>query len=247
MGAVQRRPIRILTANLLGDGADAAALIDRIEELRIDVACVQELGRPLAEALARALPGGRLGPDETGRGLGIACRRDAQVETFPLAKRDGWVARLTPDSWDQLAEPIEIVNVHIMAPHVWPYFPNFHTRRAQVSGLLDFLDRDPRTPRAVLGDFNASPIWPVYRRMRARFTDAALAARDGACAPTWPHVPRIGLRGLLRIDHCFVAGLTAIDARVVPIPGSDHLGLCVDLAVASDGNQTPSDESQRSR
>src|SRR5262245_18025094 len=124
--------IRILTANLLGGRADAGALVDLIDELRIDVACVQELGRPLAEALARALPGGRLGPDEINRGLGIACRHDAEVETFALPKRNGWVARLSPQSWEQLAEPIEIVNVHIMAPHTWPYFPNPHTRRRQL-------------------------------------------------------------------------------------------------------------------
>jgi endonuclease/exonuclease/phosphatase (EEP) superfamily protein YafD len=208
---------------------------------------VQELGAPLANALSRALPGGWLGPDEIGRGLGIACRYDAQVETFPLPKRDGWVARLAPESWDQLGEPIEIVNVHIMGPHTWPYFPNRYTRRGQLSGLLDFLDREPETPRAILGDFNSSPIWPLYRHMRRRFADAVLAAEraGSACDPTWPHLPRIGLRGLLRIDHCFVSGLMALAARVVAIPGSDHLGLCVDVAVEDRRSETVPDDVRR--
>jgi endonuclease/exonuclease/phosphatase (EEP) superfamily protein YafD len=238
------RPIRILTANLLGGRADPAALVDRIEELGVDVACVQELGRSVSEALARALPGGRLGPDDISRGLGIACRYPARVETFPLPKRDGWVARLAPESWDQLAEPVEIVNVHILGPHTWPYFPSPHTRAGQLRGLLEFLDRDPHTPRAVLGDFNSSPIWPLYRRMRARLADAVLQAErvGGVCAPTWPHVPRLGLSGLIRIDHCFVSGLTAVDARPVAIPGSDHLGLCVDVVPASRRDSTSSDE-----
>ena len=39
----------------------------------------------------------------------------------------------------------------------------------------------------------------------------------------------LGLAGLIRIDHCFVSGLTALGARVVPLPGSDHLGLFIDV------------------
>lgn len=223
--------IRILTANLCSDRADPAALAAIIEELDVDVACVQELGPRLAEALAKILPAGRLGPNEINRGLGIACQRDVEVEQFALPARAGWVARLSPGSWPQISEPIEIVNVHIVGPHTWPYFPRRHTRRDQLSDLLRFLDRDPHVPRAILGDFNASPIWPAYRRLAARLTDSVIACQTGRVRgdPTWPHVPAIGLTGLIRIDHCFVSNLKAVDARVVPIRGSDHLGLCVDV------------------
>jgi len=48
--------------------------------------------------------------------------------------------------------------------------------------------------------------------------------------PTWPHLPALGFKGLLRIDHCFVSRLCALRVQVVPIAGSDHLGLCVDVA-----------------
>jgi endonuclease/exonuclease/phosphatase (EEP) superfamily protein YafD len=224
-------PIRILTANLCSGGADAAALAAIIEELRVDVACVQELGPRLAESLAKILPAGKLAPNAINRGLGIACRREAAVEAFPLPARDGWVARLAPEHWNQLTEPIEIVNVHISGPHTWPYFPRLHTRRSQLAGLLCFLDARPHVPRAILGDFNSSPIWPVYRRLAARLTDSVVAHRGRGArrSPTWPHVPAIGLAGLIRIDHCFVSKLTAVDTRVVAIPGSDHLGLCVDV------------------
>ena len=220
-------PIRILTANLRGGRANADALAAIIEELEVDVVCVQELGARLADALARILPAGKLGPDAINRGLGIACRHDAEVAQFPLPKRDGWIARLSPASWSQLSEPIEIVNVHIMGPHTWPYFPRRHTRRGQLAGLLQFLDREPHVPRAILGDFNSSPIWPVYRRLAARLIDSAAALQR--TRPTWPHVPALGLAGLIRIDHCFLSKLTALDARVVPLTGSDHLGLCVDV------------------
>ncbi len=87
-------PLRVLTANLLSGRADPVAFAGLVDELEVDVACVQELGPRLADALSRVLPGGRLGADGIGRGLGIACRHDAEVRRFPLPKRDGWVARL---------------------------------------------------------------------------------------------------------------------------------------------------------
>ena len=231
-------PLRILTANLFSGRADPVALAELIEKLEVDVACVQELSPRLAESLSRILPGGQLGPNKNGRGLGIACRHDAEVKQFFLPKRNGWVARLSPASWGQIGEPIEIVNVHIMGPHTWPYFPRKLTRQGQLSGLLSFLDHEPQMPRAILGDFNSSPSWPLYRRLAAQLTDSVVASTRGGSNRhlTWPHLPSIGLTGLIRIDHCFLSNLTALDVQVVPLPGSDHLGLCVDVILEKTGS-----------
>lgn len=224
------RTIRILTANLLGDRADPVAFAEIVEALEVDVACVQELGPRLAKAVGRVLPEGALEPNDWNRGMGIATRHPVEVTQFPLPKRDGWAAKLTPARWRALHTPIEIVNLHVMGPHTWPYFPREHTRRGQLIGLLDYLDRDPQLPRAVLGDFNSSPIWPFYRRVAARLTDASVAAHggEGRCR-TWPHWPSVGTAGLLQIDHCFVSKLRALSVKAVKVPGSDHLALCVDL------------------
>lgn len=203
-----------------------------IERLHVDVACFQELTAPLAEAIARVLPEGALSPNPDGRGLGIACRKPASVENFSLRYRDGWIARLSPRDWRHLERPIEVVNVHLMAPHTWPYFPRASKRRVQLADLLGFLDQDPSMPRAIVGDFNASPAWPLYKRMASRYLDAAVACRNGVRPPpTWPHLPFLGIRGILRIDHCFVSHLTPKESRVLAIPGSDHLGLCIDLQI----------------
>lgn len=87
-------------------------------------------------------------------------------------------------------------------------------------------------PRAIVGDFNASPAWPLYKQMASRYLDAAVACRNGVRPPpTWPHLPFLGIRGILRIDHCFVSHLTPKESRVLAIPGSDHLGLCIDLQI----------------
>ena len=228
--------IRILSANLRHDSADPIALVEMLEALEVDVLCVQELGPRLADAIGRALPEGALGPDP-GRhgGLGIACRRPADVRRVPLPGRGGWVARLLPAHWSELLQPVEIMNVHIFAPQMWPYFPRAHTRRRQVDALLAFLEEAKPLPRAVVGDFNATPLWPAYRRIAARLRHSVTAHASGVFARhrTWPHVPALGIAGWIGIDHCFLTGLVARDLRVVPLLGSDHLGLCIDVAPAS--------------
>ncbi len=228
--------IRVLTANLCSGRADAGALIDLIDRLQVDVVCAQELKPQLARALSQALPHGQLGTHRAYRELGIACRYEAEVKQFPLPRRSGWAAHLSPAHWPQLRAAIEIVNVHIMAPHMRPIARSLALRRSQLAGLLNVLSQEPGIPRAILGDFNASPLWPLYRRLASQFTDAAVAASRGRRRPrpTWPHCPELGIQGLIRIDHCFLSHLSAREVQVVPILGSDHLGLCVDLIHAHD-------------
>ena len=84
----------------------------------------------------------------------------------------------------------------------------------------------------LVGDLNATPVWPVYRHLAARLTDAAVAASRRHGRPTqrtwgpWPGSPR-----LFRIDHALVHGVAVDDVRVLPLPGGDHCALVVDLAV----------------
>jgi len=98
--------------------------------------------------------------------------------------------------------------------------------------LEAYLDSTPGRRRAVVGDFNATPLWPVYRRLATRLTDAAahVARREGRRAPrTWgpsSRSPRI-----LRIDHAFVNRLTVEGVRAVSVRGADHSALIVDLSV----------------
>ena len=187
--------------------------------------------RHLAKTLAEVLPEGHLAPTPRRRGLGIACRHPAVVEPLPLGVRNGLVARFSPTDWSGLRQPIEIVNVHIFAPHSWPYFPRRKRRGRQVRGLLEFLRSNPDTLRAVVGDFNATPLWPVYAQLRSLCVDG-VAEYHPRPPRTWPNLSRFGLPGFLRIDHCFVSGLRVTALETIPLPGSDHFGLCVDLELA---------------
>ncbi len=218
----------MLSCNLLADrvaGDALAALLDRHE---IDVVCPQELGSAGARAIASRCPAGLLAPDRERRGLGVAARRPIEVRELPLAGRSAYRARFDPADWPEFDEPFELINLHLLAPHTWPYFPRRRRRDHQVADLLSFLDRAPPTARALIGDFNATPAWPAYREIAARYPDGCIEGAERPPAGTWPQSR--WLPGLLRIDHCFVSGLRVARVERLALPGSDHFGLCIDLA-----------------
>jgi endonuclease/exonuclease/phosphatase (EEP) superfamily protein YafD len=218
--------LRLISANLRHGGADPAALEDLIERENAAIVAVQELGPALAETLGRLLPHGKLEPTPDGLGLGVALRRPAVVERLPLPVRDARVARLETEDWPELDGRIEILNVHIAAPHT----RDWHRRGGQVARLEAYLEKVPG-PRVLVGDLNATPLWPVYRRLTARLDDGAriVAARAGR-APRRTWGPTEGAPRLLRIDHVLVDAVEVHDVRVVSLRGSDHSAVVVDLA-----------------
>jgi endonuclease/exonuclease/phosphatase family metal-dependent hydrolase len=226
--------LRVLSANLWNGAADPEGFAALVRGLDADVACVQELTAAQAEALSEVLPHGRLDPDDQHRGLGIALRRPGAVRCIPLPCRDARVTELVPADWPGLEAPVEIVNVHIASPTARPLRRQPGVRRGQLRALLAYLDAGPPRPRAVLGDFNATPVWPVYRRMASRLRDVALEharARGRRPARTWPRWRWWPGPQLLRIDHCFAQELRVEDCEVLPVAGSDHCALRVDFAL----------------
>jgi endonuclease/exonuclease/phosphatase family metal-dependent hydrolase len=225
--------LRVFSGNLMNGRADPEAFADLVRHSDADVVAVQELSPEQARALDRVLPHGRLEPARNFNGMGIAVRHPAKFDRVPLAGRDARIARLDPADWPALTGALEIVNVHIAAP-TWCMNDWFRIlrRRVQIRGLLEYLDRTPGQTRAVLGDFNATPAWPVYRVVAKRLEDLALThARSRGAKPARTWARWIGGPPLLRIDHCFGSGVRVDDFQVVAIRGSDHSGLVVDLSV----------------
>lgn len=189
-----------------------------------------------ANAILQVLPHGKLEPGAhpgDHNGMGIALRRPAPVQRLPLRRRDGRVAELLPDDWPELEAPLEILNVHLQAPHAglpWRVFPQ---RRDQVRAIEAYLQSAPRRQRVVTGDLNATPRWPAYRRLAGWLEDAAAshAARSGG-RPSRTWGPRRLGMALLRIDHVLVRGLEVIHHAVLPLPGSDHRAVLVELRPA---------------
>jgi len=224
------RTLRIFSANLWNGGADAQALADQLLALGVDVAGFQELAPEQAEAIASVMPHGELQPRRDHNGMGIGLARPAEMDRAPLFHRSGFVARLDPTVWTGLEASVEIVALHIMAPQVVRPRPAPITRHRQVRDFLRYCEDRSAAHRAVVGDFNATPLWPAYRRIASQFTDAAEeAARMLGTRPLptwgpWPSAPR-----MLRIDHGFVAGMRVVDFQVVPVRGSDHSAIVMDV------------------
>lgn len=223
--------LRVVSANLWNGRADAQAFADLVLALAADVVAVQELAPDQAEALARALPHGELEPARDHNGMGIALRRPAVHSKIELYRRPARVATLSPEGWPQLERPVEIVNLHIAAPHLlFPYF-GLGARRIQMRNFdAHFADVDDAA-RVLVGDFNSTPLWPAYKQVASQFTDAAVAVaelRGRSVEPTWGPMP--GFPRVLRIDHGFIRGLRAEAFQVVGITGSDHGAIVMDLA-----------------
>ncbi len=225
--------LRLITANLYHDRATPAALAAQLEALAVDIGCFQELGARQASAIADVLPYGKLEPGATSDdhdGMGIAARRPVSCARLSLPKRDARVARLAPSEWPELPEPLELFNLHIQAPHVWPQWRALALRDAQLAALLPHLAASADGARVLCGDFNATPLWPVYRALSERVTDLALehaALRRERPARTWGPWP--GAPRLLRIDHVLGHGVFAASVRVLPLAGGDHSAVVVDL------------------
>ena len=217
--------LRILTINLLNGRARPEALAAALRTTTPDVVAAQELGPNAAEVLAAAFPYGALFPDLNYNGRGLVGRAPLGVREVDLGGRPALAALLDDAAWT-LAVPVEVVSVHLMNPIGRPVVHTNRVRRTQLERLEHYAAATA-IPRAIVGDMNASPVWPAYRQLTGLGTDAARAT--GSVRPTW--APRWWMPRMLRIDHAFVTGMTPRHTQVVAVRGTDHSGLLVDLDV----------------
>lgn len=230
--------LRVMSANLWSGAASPEGLAQLVESLGVDVVACQELTTSQAGALREVLPYGDLVPARSYTGMGIALRRPAELRRLSLPYRDAWVARLDPEGWPGLEAPVEIINVHIAAPHAAATLSGglWH-RHGQTNGLSRYLDEpsaapgEPTPARVVVGDFNSTPAWPVYWRFASRLADAArVAAKQNGHSVRRTWGPWYGSPRLLRIDHGFVDSARVDSFQVVDLPGSDHSAIVLDIA-----------------
>ena len=82
------------------------------------------------------------------------------------------------------------------------------------------------------GDPDPVPSWdlvPPHDGL-ARYGDEALAhARETRIRPRRTWGPWHGAPRCLRIDHVFASGGRPLDCRTLPVPGSDHSAVLVDI------------------
>ena len=215
---------RLMTTNLLQDRCDVSRFTQVLDDVSPDLVVAQELAPGPAEALAQRYPYTLLHPSLDFTGRGIASRIRADFDDIAMPARNGTAA-----SFEIGGEPVRLAGIHLMNPISFPWWRSGRARSRQVRAVAGWLDLRPG-PVVVAGDFNASPAWPAYKAMEGRLTDLVAeeaAARGAKPEPTWGWRP--GWPRMLRIDHVFGVGVRAREALVVPISGSDHAALVVDI------------------
>jgi endonuclease/exonuclease/phosphatase (EEP) superfamily protein YafD len=117
--------------------------------------------------------------------------------------------------------PLRVVMLHLSSPTSAREWRNRDRELRLLAGLL----ADIQEPLVVLGDFNitiADPMWPVL------LASAGLRTAAGHEPASWPNW--LGPCGIA-IDHILVRDAAIDGLRAFTLPGSDHRGLCAELAV----------------
>jgi vancomycin resistance protein VanJ len=240
--------LRVMTLNQLYSNGDIPGLIAAIRAQNADVVALQELSRPMADAIEQELldeyPYQVLMPAERDNGQGLLSR-------YPLhaPQRD-------PDFPAQLMEVdvdgtvIQVMNVHLHAPRIktrrLELLSNTPLRRLPLLVDYDTSVRDEEWPALlegidaiqgdliVMGDFNTGDCEQPYAAMAARLRDAHAEAGWGfgftfprrSTYSEW-HVPF----PLVRIDYIWTKGaLQPISSQVVCENGSsDHCAVVAEV------------------
>lgn len=163
--------LRIYTQNLYNGRADAASFAAALQEHRPHVVAVQELSSNCAEVLRDWGTSCLLDPKDDTTGMGLAVRGGAELSRIEFPCRDPVRAILQDDPW----AGVEVVNAHLVNPISRPMRLSLRLRTQELAELETML-RAQSAARVLVGDFNSSPAWPLYRRLRTLATDAAVAA-----------------------------------------------------------------------
>jgi endonuclease/exonuclease/phosphatase (EEP) superfamily protein YafD len=216
---------RLMTANVLEDSADHAALAALIDRVDPDIVFLQEMTAGPADVLASKFECHFLFPSAEFEGRGVATKFDAECGSVEIPWRPGTYAVFELDGREVVTG-----GFHMSNPIQFPWWRSVEERKDQVAAVIEWGRAQHSDALVLAGDFNATPIWPLYKRLVADWDDlpAELAATEGrepdltwAWRPGWPR--------MLRIDHVFGRGVRAITSTVEPVQGSDHHALVVDV------------------
>jgi endonuclease/exonuclease/phosphatase (EEP) superfamily protein YafD len=220
--------LRITFANLFRENQDPAAAA-AVMAHDADVVAVVELNPVMATHLqAEAEAAGRYRyqlaqPTFGSEGLALYSRYPiVSADIRPIGSRLGLEAELDVDG-----QPVRLFVVH-------PFPPIFNGRLSAewAMSLATIGDEatSPGPPTIVVGDFNASRWHPPFRRLLHRGLRDSHEWLGHGFSTSWPNdwpTPPF-----VRLDHALVGpGVvpTAIDD--IQVPGSDHRGFVVDVAV----------------
>lgn len=219
--------LRVVFANLYRHNAELDGALRAVARRDADVIVLDEAGAVDGPALERsgltaAYPF-TVPIDRVGGGIVVRSRLALRVP-------NGYAGRRFPDLVVEVGPPDATRAVRLVAVHVRS--PVGETTAAQWKDQLALLGRqlasDTR-PGIVIGDFNATRWNGPYRRLLGTWRDVHDDLGD-PWSTSWP--ADRWFPPIVRLDHALVRGpLVARAVRTLTVPGSDHRGLEVDLAL----------------
>lgn len=217
-------PLRLLTLNVNTENTSYDRAEEEILRQSPDVCFLMEVNREWCErlrGLTNTYPYALLEPREDNFGVALFSRvswRDARIVTLGEAGLPSVEATL-----DWHGRTVRLLGTHPLPP--WGEWRS-RLRNDQLAAVAAYL-RSRSQPWVLLGDLNATPWSPHFRRLAAQ-AGASDTLRGFGYQASWPtSVPVLGIP----LDHALVsAGTVAVDRRLTDNVGSDHRGVVVTLA-----------------
>jgi len=224
--------LSVLYANLKFDQPTpdlaARALLDVVTVRRVDVLAVGEATIAFAEALeafgvAHELPH-RVGNPVTGPEASVLWSRYAVREVGDAGPGPTWDA-------DAVIEvdgaPVRIIATHPLPPVGADMRPHWRPGLASTARRA----RRSSVPVLVVGDLNAARWHRVWRRFVGGEFVSAHEATGRGWTTSWP--ADRWFPPFVRLDHALCGrGLVPLAVEEVPVPGSDHRGFVVSIAIS---------------
>ncbi|TYP86497.1 endonuclease/exonuclease/phosphatase (EEP) superfamily protein YafD [Blastococcus xanthinilyticus] len=226
--------VRIATVSLRRGLVPAEPVVDLVIRHDVDVLVVQEL-TPDAErrltgaGLLRALPHAHVIPARPGAVVSASGAVWSRLPLTPHGSVAGGFEQPTV-RLDRADGPrLEITAVHTRPPATSPA-----AVRGWAADLAALPSPAPEVLRVLAGDFNATADHAAFRDvLRRGYVDAARAAGRGLA---WTWRPLRLRFPWLTLDHVLVDPRLAVAGCVpVPVRGSDHRALVVDLVLPPGG------------
>ncbi len=232
------KPLRLLSTNLLRPNTAYRTVTGQIAELNPDCFVAMELNKKWTDAIKKFLPQHKKLVTRrsivNGYGIGLFCKEE---NIFVNYSRIITLEKTLPPMVEALLT-MNGVNIHLLGLHTKNpiTYSGWKNRQLHLDYLANYVKSKNR-PTIAIGDFN-TPIWtPSFKRFihNSQFQDTRIGY---GLKPTWsPFTTKSGLTilSMLPIDHAlihgFKKGTIEYEFSVVPIEGSDHQGILLDLSV----------------
>lgn len=217
------QPVRVMLVNVNRWNSRADLVEECVREMNPDILVLQEVHAEWLNRLGQlseTYPYRKACPREDCFGMAMLSKsplKDAAIEYLGTAGVPSVSAEV-----DIRGRSLFILGTHPLPPGSAEYARHRNEQLAAIPGFL----KPIKLPVVLLGDLNASPWCPYFRKL-LKDTGLVDSGRGYGIRPTWPsHNP------LLRIpiDHCLVSpGIAVAHRQVGQYIGSDHYPLIVDL------------------